>query len=55
MNKNALMFNLHVEDKSNMSFYSMLYFALETLEKVYDGTFDVFVPIHQLLFVSYLH
>ena len=43
MNKNALMFNLHVEDKSNMSFYSMLYFALETLEKVYDGTFDVVV------------
>jgi|TARA_R110002012_G_scaffold289336_2_gene482380 hypothetical protein len=43
MNKNALMFNLHVENKNSMHYYSMLYYALETLEKVYDGTFDVVV------------
>ena len=43
MNKNALMFNLHVEDKNSMHYYSMLYYALETLEKFYDETFDVIV------------
>ena len=43
MNKNALMFNLHVENKNSMHYYSMLYYALETLEKFYDETFDVIV------------
>ena len=43
MNKNALMFNLHVENKNSMHYYSMLYYALETLEKFYDETFDVVV------------
>ena len=59
MNKNALMFNLHVENKNSMHYYSMLYYALETLEKFYDENNErpkrKSINIDQKILAEWLH
>lgn len=44
MNKHAMYMVLCI-DKDNMQYYSMLYYALETWEKFYNGDYDVFVSV----------
>jgi hypothetical protein len=44
MNKHAMYMVLCI-GKENMQYYSMLYYALETWEKYYNGDYDVFVSV----------
>jgi hypothetical protein len=44
MNKHAMYMVLCI-DRNTMQYYSMLYYALETWEKYYNGDYDVFVSV----------
>lgn len=43
MNKDAIYYTLHMKSEKGLDFYGMLYHSLETLMKVYDGSYDIVV------------
>ena len=41
--KNCIYFNIQIDSEYNIYYYTMLYYALSTLFKYYDNSFDIVI------------